>query len=445
MFDIPKQKREYWNSESAKFLDEIKKEEIIHSEDKTSSVDDNIVVLQPISIESLYEYDVDCDENIVGVSYIKENEKYHINNGLWQKVEKCIDDFYKIGNIKNKISKDSLRKIVLSWSFKRKKEQISIDLTQYVENELNKLVKEYVVYFPISYLETKSTYHLVDEVFIGVFPNKERNDLLSDLREDTKHAFVYTKLEGEKQFVINKAYEQCSLVVDVIKTCYLTFYSDQPKICLDIENNIKRLPINSCFVVEASSNGLYVDKSVNIHCAKLDESFIQILKEHCINDYSQFINRIYKEQRTELEKVLILAIKTYSRALSQDNYYDRIVDLCSILDSLILSDDKESIRQALKKYVPLIITDNAEIRDCDCKNIDLMYDIRSKYIHHGDTKKYVTKGDLFKYSLIVFNLITRLVMIANNKKCSSMKEVINIIDKKIKDALNQINFEEELS
>lgn len=78
-----------------------------------------------------------------------------------------------------------------------------------------------------------------------------------------------------------------------------------------------------------------------------------------------------------------------------------------------------------------------------------MYDIRSKYIHHGDTKKHVTKGDLFKYSLIVFNLITQLVMITNNKKCSSMKEVmkevINIIDKKIKDALNQINFEYELS
>ena len=144
MFQIPEKKREYWNHKSATFLDEIKVE-MIHSKDQTRPVDDDTIVLRPASIESLYEYSTDCDDHIVGISYINEEVKYHVNNDLCKEVEKCVNDFYKIKIIKNKISKDSLRNIVLSWLFETKiKEHSSIEITQYIEEELYKRIKEYV-------------------------------------------------------------------------------------------------------------------------------------------------------------------------------------------------------------------------------------------------------------------------------------------------------------
>lgn len=450
MFDIPLKKREHWNSESAKFLDEIKIEEIIRSEDKTTRVDDNIIVLQPISIESLYEYDVDCDENIVGVSCIKGNKKYQINNGLWQKVERCIDDFYKNRSIKNKISKDSLRNIILSWLFNaRQKEQISIDFIQYIEDEIDKRIKEYVVYFPIPYLEVDKTYNFTQNIFIGKLSNINLRSLLISFREDMYHqnsTFVYTKMKGERQAVVDMAYERCSLAVDIIKACYLTFYSELPKICLDIANNINHLPVERCLIQELSADDLlHVNENIKSHIVKLDDIFIQKLEEHCKAEYAVFIDRIYKQENTELEKVLIPAIRTYSKMLSSSNNYDKIVDLCSILDSLILLDEKESIKQALKKYVPLIVTDTPEKRQSINKHIEKMYDIRSQYIHHRNTKGNITRKDLFNYSVIVFNLITQLVIFANRNKYKTMKDIITVIDKKIKNTIETISIEQEFS
>jgi len=450
MFDIPKEKREYWNSESVKFLNEIKKEEIIRSEDKTTPVDDNIVVLQPISMKSLFEYDIDCDGKIVGVSCIKENKKYRIDNELWLKVEKCINDFCKIRSFKTKISKDSFRNIVLSWLFEaRQKEQISIDFIQYIENELDKRIKDYVVYFPIPYLEVKETYKFAQNIFIGKFPNRNLRTLLTSYREDIYHqnsTFVYTKMKGERQAVVDMAYERCSLAVDIIKACYLTFYSELPKICLDIANDINHLPVERCFIHELSTDdSLHVNENIKSHIVKLDENFIQKLEEHSKDEFVVFIDRIFKQKNTELEKVLIPAIRTYSKMLLNSNNYDKIVDLCSIMDSLILLDEKESIKQALKKYIPLIITDTLEMRQAINKNIEKMYDIRSKYIHHRNTKENITRKELFNYSVIVFSLITKLVIFANSNKYKTMKDIITVIDKKIKNTIEIISFEQEFS
>ena len=448
MFDISKPKREHWNSKSVKFLDEIKKEEIIRYEDKSTRVDDNVVVLQPISTKSLYEYDVDCDEKIVGVSCIKENKKYHIDNELWQKVEKCINDFYKTKSIKNIISKDTLRDIVLCWLFETKqKEQISIDFIQYIEDEVDKRIKEYNVYFPIPYLEVNETYNFTQNIFIGKLPNINLKSLMTSFREDIYHqnsTFVYTKMKGERQAVVDMAYERCSLAVDIIKACYLTFYSELPKICLDIANNINHLPVERCFIQEWSvDDSLHVNANINYHTVKLDDIFIQKLDEHCKTEYAIFIDRIYNQENTELEKLLIPAIRTYSKMLSSNNNYDKVVDLCSILDSLILLDEKGSIKQALKKYVPLIVTDTSENRQFIKKNIEKMYDMRSKYIHHRNTKENITRKDLFNYSVIVFTLITQLVIFANRNKYKTMKEIIKVIDDKIKNTIEIISFEKD--
>lgn len=450
MFDIPKEKREHWNSESVKFLNEIKKEEIIQSEDKTTPVDDNNVVLQPISMKSLFEYDVDCDEKIVGVSCIKENKKYHIGNELWLKVEKCINDFCKIRSFKNKISKDSFRNIVLSWLFEaRQKEQISIDFIQYIEDELDKRIKQYVIYFPLPYLEADKTYNFTEDIFIGKLPNVNLRNLLTSFTEDIYHqntTFVYTKLKGERQAVVDMAYERCSLAVDIIKACYLTFYSELPKICLDIANNINHLPVERCFIQELSADdSLYVNENINFHIVNLDDNFIQKLEEHGKTEYSVFMDRIYKQENTELERVLIPAIRTYSKVLSNSNKHDKIVDLCSIMDSLILLDEKESIKQALKKYIPLIVTDTPEKRHIINKSIEKMYDIRSQYIHHRNTKENITRKELFNYSVIVFSLITQLVIFANSNKYKTMKDIITVIDKKIKNTIETISFEQEFS
>ena len=441
MISIPQKKKEYWDKKIVEILDAIIKEPIESLATELEGVDENSVVIDSKSILSSRDFEVDSNDNIINASYVKEHWRYIIDDDTWKEVDKCINDFYKLEKIKEIISKDNLRDIILSWLFDPKIRE-SIGFTQKIEDELNSYRKEYIVYFPIPYLEVTTPYRITNDINIGRLPDKNLRNCLSNLRSDVCHpntVFVYTQLCGEQKFVANKAYDSCSLAVDVMKICYLTFSPNQIEYCLDIDNNISYPSINRCFIQDVSSSDrIFVNEDVNVHVLDLDKNAKQILEDHCINDYSIFIDRIYKQTRTELEEVLTSAIRAYSKALSCKNKYDKIVDLCSILDSLILVNNQDSIKQSLRKYVPLIITDNVENRKTIREHIDKMYDIRSQYIHHRKTDNIITEVDMFHYNVIAFNLITQLVLIANSGKYKRMDEIIKAVDKKLNAAMDSI-------
>ena len=168
------------------------------------------------------------------------------------------------------------------------------------------------------------------------------------------------------------------------------------------------------------------------------EDIICNIEKHSITDYKIFINRIFSQSRTELEEILIATIKTFSRALSCTNDYDRVVDLCSILDTLILVDDNVEIKQSLKRYVPIIISNTPNIRKTIRDDIDVMYKIRSQYIHHRKTGIKITKRKKHEYNYIVFKLLTEFVIIANAEKYKTVKDVLKKIDAKLNENVDTI-------
>ena len=435
MIVIPEKKREHWDKSIKDILDAIMEEPMVYSDKNLTSIDENIVIIESTSIISEYVYNFDCDDNITGVSYVTDGRKYVAEGNTWEKIETCINEFYKLSHICSTVSKNSLREIILSWLFETKeKGKISVEFTQNIENELDKMVKEYIVYFPIPYINAKESYNLTKDISIGKLSDELIGSISPDLRKEQNldGTFIHTKLFGEKNFVIEKAYERCSLAVDAIKSCYLTFYLGLPKVCLDIAKNVSFLPTNRCFVQESTqNNSLNITTNVNIHELELNKNFIYRIEEHHINDYAVFVNRIHTQKETELEAVLISAIRTYSKLLSNGNYYDRVVDLCSILDTLILTDDNVEIKRSLKKYVPIIIADVPVNRDEIRRTIDDMYKIRSQYIHHRKMDIIIKKSRLHQYQMLIFNLITDLVRIANKQKYVTMKDIMKTIDAKL--------------
>ncbi|MBO7267207.1 MAG: hypothetical protein J6V12_05530 [Bacteroidaceae bacterium] len=440
MIEIPQQKRVYWDKKLISILELIRKDDCESTKITSEQTEPDVIVLDSAKIISEDSLEYDIEENIISVTHEKAGVKYIIEKEAWKSVEECINDFYKLQSIKNKISKDSLRILILSWLFDvREKEQITVDFSRHIEEGLEKLVKEYVVYFPIPYLSSINTYKFSNDISLGRLSNKQlENSPVSIRGEYTENTtFIYTNLSGEKELVAERAYERCSLAIDIIKICYLTFYFDQPKVCLDIADNIPYSPIYRCFIQETSSDTLHINIGVNAHLLKLD-NVIRNIEEHCINDYKIFIDRIFNQTKTELEEILIAAIKAFSNALSHTNDYDRVVDLCSILDSLILVDENIGIKQSLKRYVPLIISDIPDIRKIIRNNIEKMYEIRSQYIHHRKTEIKISKRKKHEYNNIVFNLLTEFVIMANSEKYKTARDVIKKIDVKLNENMDTI-------
>ena len=440
MIEIPQPKKAHWNKELVSILETVRKEDCGSTRMRSAQTDPDIIVLDSAEIISADSLEYDSEDNIISVTHEKAGIKYIIEKDAWKSVEECINDFYNLKFIKDRISKNSLRNLVLSWLFDvREKEQISVDFSQHLEDGLEKMIKEYVIYFPIPYLSSIDTYKFPNDISLGRLSNEQLENSPVGIKGEytEKTTFIYIKMSGEKEFVIEKAYERCSLTIDSIKICYLTFYFDQPKVCLDIADNVPYLPINRCFIQEISSNTLHINVGVNIHLLRMEDIICNIEK-HSITDYKIFINRIFSQSRTELEEILIATIKTFSRALSCTNDYDRVVDLCSILDTLILVDDNVEIKQSLKRYVPIIISNTPNIRKTIRDDIDVMYKIRSQYIHHRKTGIKITKRKKHEYNYIVFKLLTEFVIIANAEKYKTVKDVLKKIDAKLNENVDTI-------
>lgn len=438
MIEIPQPKKVHWNKELISILEIVRKEDCEYTRIRSAQTDPDVIVLDSAKIISADSFEYDSEDNIISATHEKAGIKYIIEKDAWKSVEECINDFYNLEFIKNRISKESLRNLILSWLFDvREKEQITVDFSRHLEEGLEKMIKEYVIYFPIPYLISFNTCDFSNDISLGNLSNEQLKDIPLSVRGEYNEnsTFIYTRLSGEKEFVAEKAYERCSFAIDLIKICFLTFYFEQTKVCLDIADNIPFLPVNRCFIQETSSDTLHINAGVNAHSIRLDD-VMRNIERHCINDYRILIDRIFNQTRTELEEILIAAIKTFSNALSYTNDYDRVVDLCSILDTLILVDENVGIKQSLKRYVPIIISDVPNIRNIIRNDIEEMYKIRSQYIHHRKTKIKISPQKKYKYNYIVFQLLTGLVVIANAKKYSTMSAIIKMIDKKLNENLD---------
>ena len=102
------------------------------------------------------------------------------------------------------------------------------------------------------------------------------------------------------------------------------------------------------------------------------------------------------------------------------------VKLCSILDAAILKDNEAGIKESLKKYIPILVSDNLDMRKKIQDTLDLMYSVRSGYIHHGKECK-VEFQEIMDLNIIVMSTIMRFLQLRSTY--DSPKMIIEAIDK----------------
>ena len=146
------------------------------------------------------------------------------------------------------------------------------------------------------------------------------------------------------------------------------------------------------------------------------------LMSHFLTDYYILLNH----KHTELDKIIMRSIRQFSITLSTKNQYERIVKLCSILDAAILKDNEAGIKESLKKYIPILVSEDLTMRETVNQTLELMYSVRSDYIHHGKEAK-VEFQEIIDMNIIVLSTIIRFLQLRHTYE--SPKMIIKAIDK----------------
>ena len=428
---IDKKKIEYYNSVSEQYVDMV----TVYDCEKTDDVvyeKDGTVAIPYESIVEMTTSQSDDFGNYVSVEYSKNGKTYMLPEDKCSIINKCVADIFK--SERNETTLANIQKEVYDWIILSKMGETDMLLGDYIEKKLQDLTDTYTCYFRMPYVEIAGNGSLtVAGVRIGVceelecyWSKIEKTIIGEDAKNDV---YASVTLKGEFNRVKQLAYEKAQMAVDIIKiNSWLKFEYTPLLASMDIDRNVMGTPCTVALVHKMGEDKLNVEQVFQGHKYVIDRSFITLLKHSMMNTFATFMKNYYEtESHSELDIIIKRSISKYNKALSTQNKYERVVGFCSILDALVLSDNETGIKESLKKYVPIWISNDLEQRKDLKKTINNMYDVRSQYIHHGK-ELTLTNDQIRSYSMCVYCSLARLVHL--RKRYKSITEILSDMDDK---------------
>lgn len=241
--------------------------------------------------------------------------------------------------------------------------------------------------------------------------------------------FAVVIVNGDESYATDLAYDKCCFATDIFKICSDLYHNNffNPKKW--------QFDINKDFLTQGNSIFYFKDldsqESIHVHfhadryLSCIDSKVLESVDKWNIKDFESLYLIFYSAGVKSIHKVLKRACHIYSQSFSINNLYERVVLLCTVLDTLATNERIGKVSQ-LKKYLPILVLKCDGLSDSLQNFIGHIYDIRSAYVHNAEELR-VSEREVDKLEKIVYRVI--LQMVRNSSKYRSTKEICNAIDK----------------
>lgn len=453
MISIDPNKARFLNKRSSELVALIK--EIEYSSIKRqqtskshNSIEDKIALKIPESIQIIEPYreyeESGLTDKIVSAFEIHKRKKYGFTESNFLEVEKLVDNILKEKSINALISREFIVNKTLDWIFSvYRNKQIYEEYTDFVVSESTQAINVYKFLFPVLKLEIsekyqlgKSTLFFMSKSYIeeleGDYLNNEKDydeDYFKMLRDTYQgQVFISTTVNAEKEKAKEIAFDECTLSIDILKITSITLNAPEYKLLFDIDRNARGNHKNNYLIQDIKKPYYFtINHSINQKFYTLDK---KVWENSILNQLSIFHNFLLNRTKdeSELSSLITLSISRFSDALSKDDLNQRIVDLFTILESLLLNNEESNIVENISKYCSKLVSKKTDERKEIMTLIKKMYKIRSSLIHHGKYKIFEIE-DLRKLQAVVIALLINLIGKINthNSKHSILKEIDDAI------------------
>lgn len=424
MISINEHKKAHFDKLALGYLDLVSK--ICNESSKTSCNEEDAFILKGTNMR----FFTSNEDGSCETAWLENGEyKYFLNEESCSIINKCVRDIHS--SLKRQVSYQTIQEAIYDWIFAEIQSTQHITLCAFIEDRVNALIDNYTFYFavPLVYIGNQGSL-TISGVTISTIKDesidKEWAAKLSNIDFDNT-AYASITLEGELKALSIIALERVSFAMDILKTCSPLRYQIDPSVFyLDVDQNIRPKIASVMFAKRKGESKLYIEQSSPAHKFDFNQSVINCLNFSRINDFATFMQNYYSEENpSEYYKVIKRCISRFSDSLSLSNRLERNVVLCSILDSLVLTDSEAGIKESLKKYIPIIISEDKDQRLEFKKVLDDMYSNRSQYIHRG-IEVHISDETMVKYTNVVFSSIYGYLIRASKYK--TIKELCNEID-----------------
>ena len=371
-------------------------------------------------------------------NFSDEKVGYQTNN--IKEIHKLTDGILKDKKIASLVSYNFIVNNIFEWlvsSYRNK--TIDQKLSRFIELKIEESIIEHKLFFPVLYLESNKELNIVNVNFKYItdeFINELSTSVAADRREDFieilkkyKGTFVANcTVLAEKEKAITIAIDYVTFAIDIVKITSPTIDYPQLPIHFDVDfRNIYQVKNEVLIQTFKSKSNFIIDfyrKSQPFEVTEQNWNFLLEKNLMFINAYS--INTLVK--KTELDTLIHYAIQRFAKAISNTYLHERITQIFSVLESLLLPSESSAIIESVCKYLPKILTKDLDERARIISITKELYKVRSSMIHHGQQKEF-DMGDLASLQRCTLGLIKMLMQHSLNHK--SKQDVLNEIDELI--------------
>lgn len=243
--------------------------------------------------------------------------------------------------------------------------------------------------------------------------------------------FAIVNVNGNESYAKELAYDKCCFAIDIFKICsdlYHNNFFNPKKWQFDISSDFiaKRSSFYFYKTLDSKiSEKFHANYHANRYNTRIDSKVLDSVNKWNISDFESLYRAFYSEDANKIHQVLKRTCHIYSQSFSINHLYERVVLLCTVLDTLATNEREGKVPQ-LKKYLPALVLKSERLTERLRAFVEQIYDIRSAYIHNAKESD-ITERELDKLEKIVYRVI--LQMVRNSNKYKSTKELCIAIDK----------------
>ncbi|HTF18144.1 MAG TPA: hypothetical protein VK658_08740 [Chryseolinea sp.] len=363
------------------------------------------------------------------------------NEENYIRFKKLVDTIHKGHEVGTKISHEFVHKTVWGWLIQAKRKgQSDGSLSDYLHEQLNGAIKEYKMHFTILYLHPKYKFNIglaefgsfsgeYFDKFIDTF-NKNKpglpNVFVRMKKEYFGQKYVAVTVEGEKIRAQQIAADYCAIAVDILKICSDTLDQPDLKISFDIDFRSQESPQDKTLVEAINSeDGLTTQLRRKPANYDLEERRMAAIEKRGLNTFRDFLISIEQEKPSELQNLILRAIRRFADALTNTDLHRRVASLFTILESLLLLDQDSPITDSVVKYTTRLVSKDIETRKILSVLIKELYKVRSKWVHHA-IEEPIHEKDLAGLQIVVHTLLK--VLIGKTKQHKEKATILKEID-----------------
>ena len=367
---------------------------------------------------------------------------YKLNEHYYKKFLKLIETLHSDKLIQRTISYEFIEQEGFNWLMdSAKSKQITQNFIDFITEKLNDSIEERVFFIPILYLDIDAPFK-IGNVDIGYFTkdyfdsvektarlnkNEEFDENFKYFRD--KHlglVFASCRVKAEQNRAEEIAIQKCSVALDILKTCSTTTILPSRPLSFDLDRRVNQNAQNE--IISARSENVFdklrTTSSRNPNHYRIDKNEWKRLIQMNLLFFGKFLEENANSDN-ELSKLIFQSFERYSLALSNKDLHQRIVQLFTILESLLLINNHSNINENVCKYCSKIVFKDKEKRKVAISLLKATYQIRSAFIHHAKRKK-ISLTELGKLQTIVVDLLSKLIILS--KKHTTKESILNEID-----------------